>query len=139
MLSSWGSSNYRPPAPFLCEVASHVKNCHFGDYYYYIMFRLPLFSAISYLASLYRLDSTRYVTCTAVSAFRCTSDRTCPLALNRRLCGYSRRLLAPPVGQSDNCELNGNRFDSCKFHRKCNIPLCPAEDVHTGSNRGAGS
>ena len=31
MLSSWGSSNYRPFAPFLYEVASHVKNCHFGD------------------------------------------------------------------------------------------------------------
>ena len=31
--SSWGSSNYRPSAPFLYEVASHVKNCHFGDYY----------------------------------------------------------------------------------------------------------
>ena len=31
MLSSWGSSNYRPSAPFLYEVASHVKNCHFGD------------------------------------------------------------------------------------------------------------
>ena len=28
-------SNYRPSAPFLYEVASHVKNCHFGDYYYY--------------------------------------------------------------------------------------------------------
>ena len=27
--------NYRPSAPFLYEVASHVKNCHFGDYYYY--------------------------------------------------------------------------------------------------------
>ena len=24
--------NYRPFAPFLYEVASHVKNCHFGDY-----------------------------------------------------------------------------------------------------------
>ena len=34
MLSSWGSSNYRPSTPFLYEVASHVKNCHFGDYYY---------------------------------------------------------------------------------------------------------
>ena len=34
-LSAWGSSNYRPSAPFLYEVASHVKNCHFGDYYYY--------------------------------------------------------------------------------------------------------
>ena len=22
-------------APFLYEVASHVKNCHFGHYYYY--------------------------------------------------------------------------------------------------------
>ena len=31
ILSPWGSSNYRPPAPFLYEVASHVKNCHFGD------------------------------------------------------------------------------------------------------------
>ena len=27
-----GSSNYRPSAPFLYEVASHVENCHFGDY-----------------------------------------------------------------------------------------------------------
>ena len=35
ILSSWGSSNYRPSAPFLYEVASHVKNCYFGDYYYY--------------------------------------------------------------------------------------------------------
>ena len=35
ILSPWGSSNYRPSAPFLYEVASHVKNCHFGDYYYY--------------------------------------------------------------------------------------------------------
>ena len=34
-LSPWGSGNYRPSAPFLYEVASHVKNCHFGDYYYY--------------------------------------------------------------------------------------------------------
>ena len=29
ILSPWGSSNYRPSAPFLYEVASHVKNCHF--------------------------------------------------------------------------------------------------------------
>ena len=35
MLSPRGSSNCRPSAPFLYEVASHVKNCHFGDYYYY--------------------------------------------------------------------------------------------------------
>ena len=35
MLSPWGSGNYRPYAPFLYEVASHVKNCHFGAYYYY--------------------------------------------------------------------------------------------------------
>ena len=27
-------SNYRPSAPFLYEVASHVKNCHSGHYYY---------------------------------------------------------------------------------------------------------
>ena len=33
----WGSSNYRPSAPFLYEVASHVKNCDLGDYYYYII------------------------------------------------------------------------------------------------------
>ena len=33
-LSSWGSGNYRPSAPFLYEVASHVKNCHSGHYYY---------------------------------------------------------------------------------------------------------
>ena len=31
ILSPWGSSNYRPSAPFLCEVVSHVKSCHFGD------------------------------------------------------------------------------------------------------------
>ena len=37
ILSPWGSSNYRPSAPFLYEVASHVKNCHCGDYYYYII------------------------------------------------------------------------------------------------------
>ena len=30
ILSSWGSSNHRPAAPFLYEVASHVKDCHFG-------------------------------------------------------------------------------------------------------------
>ena len=35
MLSPRGSGNYRPSAPFLCKVAGHVKNCHFGDYYYY--------------------------------------------------------------------------------------------------------
>ena len=29
ILSPCGSSNYRPSAPFLYEVASHVKNCHF--------------------------------------------------------------------------------------------------------------
>ena len=29
MLSSWGSSNYRPSAPFLFEVASHVKKLPF--------------------------------------------------------------------------------------------------------------
>ena len=34
ILSLCGSSNYRPSAPFLYEVASHVKNCHVGDYYY---------------------------------------------------------------------------------------------------------
>ena len=34
-LSSWGSGNYRPSAPFLYDVASHVKNCHSGRYYYY--------------------------------------------------------------------------------------------------------
>ena len=34
-LSSWGSGNYRPSAPLLYEVASHVKNCHSGHYYYY--------------------------------------------------------------------------------------------------------
>ena len=35
-LSTWGSSSYRPSAPFLYEVASHVKkNCHSGHYYYY--------------------------------------------------------------------------------------------------------
>ena len=35
-----GSSNYRPSAPFLYEVASHVKNCHFGDYYYSAIIKL---------------------------------------------------------------------------------------------------
>ena len=30
--------NYRPFASSSFEVASHVKNCHFGDYYYYIMY-----------------------------------------------------------------------------------------------------
>ena len=35
ILSPRASSNYRPSAPFLYEVASHDKNCHFGDYYYY--------------------------------------------------------------------------------------------------------
>ena len=38
ILSPWGSSNHRPSAPFLYEVASHVKNCHFGDYYYFYYF-----------------------------------------------------------------------------------------------------
>ena len=36
MLSPWGSSNYRLFAPSLYEVASHVKNCHFWRFYYYI-------------------------------------------------------------------------------------------------------
>ena len=27
-----GSSNYRPSAPFLYGIASHVKNCHFDDF-----------------------------------------------------------------------------------------------------------
>ena len=31
----WGSSKYGPSGPFLYEVTSYVKNCHFGDYYYY--------------------------------------------------------------------------------------------------------
>ena len=35
ILSPRGSSNYRPSAPFLYEVANHVKNCRLGDYYYY--------------------------------------------------------------------------------------------------------
>ena len=26
--------------PILYEIASHVKNCHFGDYYYYYSFQL---------------------------------------------------------------------------------------------------
>ena len=26
--------NYRPPTPFLYEVAGHVENCRFGDCYY---------------------------------------------------------------------------------------------------------
>ena len=30
-------SNRRPSAPFLYEVASHVKNCHFADYYIIII------------------------------------------------------------------------------------------------------
>ena len=34
-LSSWGSGNYRPSAPLLYEVASHVKQLPFGHYYYY--------------------------------------------------------------------------------------------------------
>ena len=38
ILSAWGSSNYRPYAPFLDEVATHVKNCHFGDYYLVFFF-----------------------------------------------------------------------------------------------------
>ena len=42
MLSPWGSSNYRPSAPFLHEVASHVKNCHFGNYYYYLYLSIYL-------------------------------------------------------------------------------------------------
>ena len=29
--------NYRPSAPFLYEVASRVKNCHFGDCYYILL------------------------------------------------------------------------------------------------------
>ena len=34
-LSSWGRGNYRPSAPLLYEVASHVKQqyCHSGHYY----------------------------------------------------------------------------------------------------------
>ena len=40
-LSSWGSGNYRPSAPFLYEVASHVKNCHSGNYYYYYIIISP--------------------------------------------------------------------------------------------------
>ena len=35
--SSWGSSNYRPSAPLLYEVASYVKNCHSGHYYYLLL------------------------------------------------------------------------------------------------------
>ena len=34
MSSSWGSIRLQPNAPFLYEVAGHVKNRHFGDYYY---------------------------------------------------------------------------------------------------------
>ena len=35
-LSSWGSIHYRPSAPLLYEVASHVKKKrHSGQYYYY--------------------------------------------------------------------------------------------------------
>ncbi len=33
-LSSCRSNNYRPSAPFLYEVASHVNNCHSGHYSY---------------------------------------------------------------------------------------------------------
>ena len=40
-LSSWGCGNYRPSAPFLYEVASHVKNCHSGHYYYYYYWYAP--------------------------------------------------------------------------------------------------
>ena len=36
-LSSWGSGNYRPSAPFLYEVASTLNNCHSGHYYYFII------------------------------------------------------------------------------------------------------
>ena len=35
LLSPWGSGNYRLPAPFLYEVASHVKKLPFRRYYYY--------------------------------------------------------------------------------------------------------
>ena len=44
-LSSWGSGNYRPSAPILYEVASHVKNCHSGHYYYYYKSRLKVMCA----------------------------------------------------------------------------------------------
>ena len=34
IFSPWGSSNYGPPAPFLYEVASHVKNCRFDPVHF---------------------------------------------------------------------------------------------------------
>ena len=40
ILSPWGSSNYRPSAPFLYEVASHVKKCHFGDIVIIVIIKL---------------------------------------------------------------------------------------------------
>ena len=51
LLSPWGSSNYRPYAPFLHEVASHVNNCHFGDYYIIILYIKELKTAVLYISA----------------------------------------------------------------------------------------
>ena len=40
-LSSWGSSNYRPSAPFLYEVASHVKKLPFRPLLLLLLLRKP--------------------------------------------------------------------------------------------------
>ena len=74
-LSSWGSSNYRPSAPFLYEVASHVKNCHSGHYYYY-----------------YYVEHTFHVSimiCTAENLLRLSSRTRSPIfSLVLRNMGY---------------------------------------------------
>ena len=60
-LSSWGSGNYRPSAPFLYEVASHDKNCHSGHYccyyyYYYIWSEcFPLKNGGAYFLYAYKI------------------------------------------------------------------------------------
>ena len=67
--SMWGSSNYRPSAPFLYGVASHVKNCHSGHYYYYYVatyfgkveeLNNPL-HVMSYFSNVERLNDPHHV------------------------------------------------------------------------------
>ena len=56
ILSSWGSGNYRPSAPLLYEVASHVKNCHSGHYYYYYYYNLCYYYNIVWSLYMRRTD-----------------------------------------------------------------------------------
>ena len=65
-----GSSNCRPSAPFLYEVASHVKNCHFGVIIILLLLVTTRNSDAIYPTSRYPINNSRS------GSYDRTTDRT---------------------------------------------------------------